>query len=270
MKRRPHMIWSAFAMATMHLCIGSSCNDAHGGCSLPVDASAQLHDPNHAALLQRKSIRQKQVSGVGLNASGSKHTGLSPEDGESGVGSTASLDDEGYLKVASTKDPRQMEMYMLRLIYGMGLQVQDHAGLLGVIPYYDGEKSFQSFLSMKDEVLRNLKHENSWVAAKGTSVSGALHKSFEQLAITSAASAPLTEDGYHEVAGLRSTPDMIQFVRRVVADLGLCVEDVGGLYGFAMWYSGERDTQSLAHLRAEVINASKYDGTWVLPPPCEP
>lgn len=269
MMRRPHMIWSAFAVATMHLCIGSSCNDAHGDCSLPVDASAQLNDPDHAALLQWKSIRQKQGSGVGLNSSVSKHTGLSPEDGESGVGSTASLDDEGYMKVASTKDPRQMEMYMLRLIYGMGLQVQDHAGLLGVIPYYDGEKSFQSFLGLKDEVLRNLKHQNSWVTAKGTSVSGALHRSFAQLAVTSADSAPLTEDGYHEIAALRSTPDMIQFVRRVVADLGLCVEDVGGLAGFAMWYSGEKDTQSLDHLRAEVMNASEYNGTWLLPRPCD-
>jgi hypothetical protein len=221
-----------------------------------------------AALIQHKAMRNSKKDAVSAEEDVSPGF-VSLMGSESGIGSTAPLNSEGYVMVANARDARQMESFMLRLISGMDLHVRDHGGLLGVIPFYDGEKSFQSFDSMKEELLRTIKYQNGWVTAQGASVTSILQRSAEQVAEASGSAAPLNEEGYHRVALLRSTAEMAQFVRRVVAELGLCVEDEGGLSGVALWYSGEKVTQSFAQLRSEVSSASRHDGTWVLPPPCK-
>merc|ERR1719183_2613597 len=73
--------------------------------------------------------------------------------------------------------------------------------------------------------------------------------------VLSGKSALLTEKGYQQLAKLRKTAEMAKFVRRIVDQLALCITDDGGLSGFSAWYSGEKATQSFAHLRKEIIAA---------------
>jgi hypothetical protein len=84
----------------------------------------------------------------------------------------------------------------------------------------------------------------------------------------SGAAAPLTEAGYQGVAVHRSSNEMAKFVRRVVTELGLCIEDEGGLFGLSHWYSGVKDVQNFLRLRTEILNVSKHEGSWISD--CEP
>jgi len=78
------------------------------------------------------------------------------------------------------------------------------------------------------------------------------------LAGQSGATAPLTEEGYRAMVALRSTPQMADFVSRVIADLEVngarCgrVLDRYKLECFAKYFSGEADVQSLAQIRREL------------------
>jgi len=86
---------------------------------------------------------------------------------------------------------------------------------------------------------------------------------------SSGALAALSEKGYRRVVDLKSTAEMSEFVRRVVADLGFCVTEEGGLTGLSSYYSGERDTQSFSRLRAEIVDVAKHHADWILPKPCD-
>mmetsp|Transcript_86003 Transcript_86003/g.151906 ORF Transcript_86003/g.151906 Transcript_86003/m.151906 type:complete len:253 (+) Transcript_86003:91-849(+) len=246
---RIYVPWSAITIAAACVYVVESNADC------PADSLDNTDHPNGAALLQVRTTRETPEK--------------FPQRLASGTGSIAPLNNAGYVTVANTRDPQQMKAYVLRLVNAMGLQVRDHAGLLGVIPFYDGEKAIQSFASLKDELLRTMKYKKGWVTAQSAGISSILQKNVEEVAEVSGAAVPLTEDGYSKIARQNSTSEMVQFVARVVADLGLCIEDQGGISGVALWYSGEKGTQSLASLRSEVVNASKHDNSWILPPPCK-
>lgn len=64
--------------------------------------------------------------------------------------------------------------------------------------------------------------------------------------------APLTEDGYQQIADLRSDPEMSIFVHRVLEAQNLIVTDEGALNGFIGWFSGTRATQSLKELNEQM------------------
>jgi hypothetical protein len=194
---------------------------------------------------------QKEKGGSSSNVidSGSSMPTVNSHSNESSV--TVPLNSEGYLQVAKMNDTAKMESFMLRVIDQLGLRVQDRGGFLGVLPYYDGTKSTQTFEKMKEEMKHQSDTKKGW------------------LTLQAGASAPLNEAGYSRVAKLNNSREMTSFVRRVVADLGLCIDDEGRLAGVSPWYSGEKDTQSYARLRAEVINASKYTGAWVVTRPCK-
>merc|ERR1719215_1568529 len=105
----------------------------------------------------------------------------------------------------------------------------------------------QSFDAMKEEIQRVAEEDGGWATNQ---VSGA--------------SATLSQDGYAQVAILANNREMAEFVRRVVSDLGLSVEDEGGLHGLAQWHSGDKMVQTFGELQAELINASKTNSSWVV------
>jgi hypothetical protein len=164
---------------------------------------------------------------------------------ELGPGTTSPLDEDGYSSVAALKDMQQMEFFTRRLISQMGIRVRDQGGLQGIMPFYDGETSKQSFSALKDELQKTSKATGAWVTDEA-----------------SGASAPLSPEGYQQVAKLDDTREMAEFVRRAVSDLGLTVEDEGGLQGLSPWHSGDK-AQSFDDLQGELVNASKTNGTWI-------
>eukprot|EP00971_Amphidinium_carterae_P304618 6053410-Amphidinium_carterae.1 len=64
--------------------------------------------------------------------------------------------------------------------------------------------------------------------------------------------APLTEEGYQRVAGLKNDAEMSLYIHRVAASLGRKVTNVGDLNGFAPYFSGTSQVQNLAKLREEL------------------
>jgi len=77
---------------------------------------------------------------------------------------------------------------------------------------------------------------------------------------TNGATAPLTEDGYYQLAQCCCNYEMEEYVRRVIQDenLQLCYE--GGLQGLVPWYSCSEGSQSLARMREELLEATQARG----------
>jgi len=164
---------------------------------------------------------------------------------EPGAGTTAALDEHGYQEVVVLKDVQQMEFFARRLISKMGLRVKDQGGLRGLIAYHNGESAKQTFKTLEEEI----------------KISGGKHVWVTNLA--SGASAPLNQGGYGEIVTQISSREMVEFVRRVVSDLGLKVTDEAGLAGLAKWYSGDKAVQTFLDLQGELISASKINGSWI-------
>lgn len=82
------------------------------------------------------------------------------------------------------------------------------------------------------------------------------------------AHAPLNETGYELVAAENSTVEMMAFVRRVVAQQGMRLNDERPLGGLAMYYSGQCATQSYDRLvkelqRVSAKNQGQCGGRWL-------
>eukprot|EP00747_Dinoflagellata_sp_TGD_P199971 gnl/TRDRNA2_/TRDRNA2_73316_c0_seq2.p1 gnl/TRDRNA2_/TRDRNA2_73316_c0~~gnl/TRDRNA2_/TRDRNA2_73316_c0_seq2.p1 ORF type:complete len:671 (+),score=92.77 gnl/TRDRNA2_/TRDRNA2_73316_c0_seq2:46-2013(+) len=91
---------------------------------------------------------------------------------------------------------------------------------------------------------------------------------------SSGSALPLTEEGYRMAVSLRSTSQLADMVTRIIADLevnGLRagkVLDRRRLLGFARWFSGEANIQSLAQIRIEL--PAKEAENWVTFAPPRP
>lgn len=164
---------------------------------------------------------------------------------EPGAGTTAVLDEHGYQEVLAEKDAQQMEFFARRLISKMGFRVKDQGGLRGLIAYHNNQSAKQTFKTLQEEI----------------KISGEQHVWVTNL--ESGASAPLNQNGYGDIVTQDSSREMVEFVRRVVSDLGLKVVDEAGLAGLAKWYSGDEAVQTFADLQGELISASKVKGSWI-------
>merc|ERR1719238_2674289 len=67
--------------------------------------------------------------------------------------------------------------------------------------------------------------------------------------------APLTEEGYQQVAAMKSNKEMKAFAYRVLKTEARYVTDAGELTGTIHYYSGRMDVQDLATLKAELRQA---------------
>lgn len=172
-----------------------------------------------------------------------------------GPGTTVTLDEEGYQKVAQLNDHQQMEFFIRRLVSQMGLRVIDQGGLHGFVPFFFGDDHTQTYEDLTKEVNKAGHDDKLWVTDHA-----------------SGASAPLNQDGYDNVVALANNREMSEFVHRVASNLGLTVTDEGGLSGVAEWHSGDKDQQTFKDLQGELINASRtqhmengtlMNGTWI-------
>jgi len=79
--------------------------------------------------------------------------------------------------------------------------------------------------------------------------------------------APLNEVGYEAVAALKNSPEMVAFINRTAAFLGLNVISDLNLRAFAPWYDGQCGVQTFLALESEVqnevIRAKACGGGWV-------
>jgi len=68
------------------------------------------------------------------------------------AGSTAVLDEAGYLSVAKLKSNEEMEQFILRTIAMLNLKVVNEGGLAGITPFYSGMQDMQTFEHLQLEL----------------------------------------------------------------------------------------------------------------------
>jgi len=90
---------------------------------------------------------------------------LKPQQGK---GLTAPLDTEGYETVSRLQNFAEMNVFIHRVINHLGLVVIDRWGLLGIVPWYDGERSTQSFSTLTQEILSIAMTSGTWVQTATT------------------------------------------------------------------------------------------------------
>lgn len=69
------------------------------------------------------------------------------------VASRAPISEEGYQMVAKLRHPDAMKVFSRRLVKMEGGRVQSEGDLSGMVPFYDGEVSVQSFAKLRQELL---------------------------------------------------------------------------------------------------------------------
>jgi len=74
---------------------------------------------------------------------------------------------------------------------------------------------------------------------------------------------PLDEDGFAEIADLRSNNQMERFVKRLASDMDLSIVDPGGLKGMVPFFSGQKATQSFVALQEELLDTAQRDDGWL-------
>jgi len=214
---------------------------SEGECSTPPRTADVMH-PIGLALLQRDS-EQRPVSALALDSD--SRSGSQDAAGTNlMLPISASLDEDGYKKIANSKSGVQMRIFIRRVLGKLGLKVSDEEEFRRVVPYYSGEKSVQSYAALIEE-LKDPERSSHW------------SKSLDDHP-----GIALTEDGYQRVAKLKNDMEMAKFMRWLVNSMSLKVDKDEGLSGVVPWYSGTQNTQDLAKMQDEIVRGVR-DRTWV-------
>jgi hypothetical protein len=168
---------------------------------------------------------------------------------ESGLGAHVPLSEAGYLTVLKERTNGEMETFLRRAIDDLGLDLLDEQALRREVPWYSGEAGSASFGEFKGKVLNALGQEGAWV--------------MESMRKHVGSWAPVTNEGYMEVAKLKSNEEMVLFVEKVIHDMGFTVVNAGGIRGLVPFYSGEQQVQNLSSLKLEILRAALTPGSWV-------
>jgi len=91
-----------------------------------------------------------------------------------GPGLTEPLNEDGYTAVSKLKSNEEMNVFIHRVVNHLGLEVKDRWGLLGLVPWYDGEDAKQSFAALTTEILGAAMKPDQWVAISKTNSSSLL------------------------------------------------------------------------------------------------
>jgi len=230
-----------------------------------------------------------------LKVAGQKHSWLTPK------GTHASLDEDGFDKVAALKDTQEMEPFVKRLAEDMlDMAPVKDAGFKGLIPFYSGEKARGSFLALQEELVKESQKTDGWLgpmhgliqhegqkcadscqdalARRSTcnrfcgqghlcaSNSSSDDKDLDNFVCTkvvSGASQPLNEAGYSVIQKLKNTTQMSKFVRRIIDTLDLKVLNEKALRVVVPFYSGEKDKRTYETLLKEVKTAGNQTDGWL-------
>jgi hypothetical protein len=169
---------------------------------------------------------------------------------ETGLGAHVPLSEAGYVTVLKEASNGEMETFLKRAIDDLGLELVEPDSLKHVVPWYSGEEGSASFGEFKGKILNSLGQEGAWV------------KEAEQK-LHSGKDAPVSNEGYLQVAKLKNNEEMGYFVEKVVQDMGFTVVNYGGIHGLVPFYSGENQVQNLSSLKLEILRAALTPGSWV-------
>jgi len=178
----------------------------------------------------------------------------------------APLNEEGYLTVAKLENNADMTIFVRRLAKHLNLYVRDQGALAGMVPHFSGVRGYQTFFALKQELLATAAIPHTWLVeddSRHSSYVTKFTKSFVGSYLWDGRTAPLNNVGYLAIARLKDKVQMVQFVRRVVEDMGLYVSDEGKLNGFVKYYSGSQGVQNFAKLRYELIGAVRDLESWL-------
>jgi len=217
------------------------------------------------------------------------------------------LSEAGYHNVASMKDHDSMDHFIRRVVAHHGCHVKDEGALAGMIPYYSGHKAHQTFAALDNEVKSKCAKSGTWLEplhgtkfhpesnamgstpaeAPGMAPVAATQHAESAVSVSSMSSqsvmsaqdvaepviaetAPLDEEGYTTVAGLQSQTAMEKFMRRVIDNMGMSIEDDAGLMGMVPFYSGEKGVRSYAAMKSELEKTAKKKKSWLKVDPSKP
>lgn len=100
--------------------------------------------------------------------------GYGPQRFPAGVGSVASLNEQGYQAVAFTRRSPEMAKFIRRTMEREGFEVVDEGGLSGLVPFYSGECGTRSFQQLVDELTQVASMQGRWVRSEGGGQHGSL------------------------------------------------------------------------------------------------
>lgn len=146
--------------------------------------------------------------------------------------------EEEYQRVAALKSDSKMKDFIRHVIEleGRHAGAAAEADLNGLVPYYSGTVSVQSLRALKQEI-----NEAIWLADDLSRY------------------AALNEEGYHDVAELRSRPSMVLYMERILDAEGRVANATiakSNLFGMSRYFDGEVSIQSFNQLRKELLSAS--------------
>jgi len=185
---------------------------------------------------------------------------------KAGEGRTAPLTEQGYQSVAKMKSKANMRAFMRRILNAEKKTVSDEEAFFAVAPSYDGEVSTQSFEQLKTELL-----SAPWAVARSDEqVAPAEEENVQEAVVNEVLlqagaqkagdaglgnTAPLTEEGYQQVADMKNNKEMKKFAHRILNSEARYVTNAAELTGAIHFYSGRKSSQDLATLKAELRSA---------------
>jgi hypothetical protein len=177
---------------------------------------------------------------------------LTEGDKRKGVGSTASLTEDGYREVAKLKDDLEMKSFIVRVIENYDCKVDDEGALIGFVPWFSGTTSTQSLAQLEDALLfAVLADGKPWISYRNT-------------AGITGANAPLNLQGYVEIACVRNDQEMRTYASRICNNLEIKIIDEGGFEGMIKYFSGAATFQSFDSLVSELKAAAEAPNSWAV------
>eukprot|EP00928_Gymnodinium_smaydae_P046622 TRINITY_DN3106_c0_g1_i1.p1 TRINITY_DN3106_c0_g1~~TRINITY_DN3106_c0_g1_i1.p1 ORF type:complete len:516 (-),score=126.91 TRINITY_DN3106_c0_g1_i1:781-2328(-) len=168
-------------------------------------------------------------------------------------GACAPLSETGYRQVVEVHSQPQMALFIRRVIARHGGSVACEDCLNGVVPWYSGEKSAQSYDALEQEL-----SVATWV--NGFLLDADLARAGPKAL---AAMTKLDDNGYLMVAELAGADAMEIFVRRILGARGARIVDQGAMLRTVPNYKKVLTTKSLKNLLLNLRRESWVSG---LPP----
>jgi len=221
----------------------------------------------HALLQVRKASTCSWAAGEGQD--GSKPC-AHLQTGSFTSGGIASLDEDGYKKVAKLCCHHEMSLFVRREIAKQGFDICNLPDLHGFIHWYDCSDDDKTFVQMQAEIAGASTNNCPFLGhLPNCPVQGPNCHDFTPCSTDpvpnsrSGSLADLNEAGYQNVARKCCHTEMEAFVRRQIELEGFAICDEGALQGFLHWFDCKDDEQTFDKLKAGLVMARTG-----LPPMC--
>lgn len=175
-------------------------------------------------------------------------------------GAVATLDEDGYQRVARLCCHHEMSLFVRRELQRQGFDICDLSDLHGFVHWYDcsvDKDDKKTYAEMVSEIAGVPSANCPWLARGGTAncpIKGPncrdaapCPEAFPANSLPGS-SAPLTEAGYLAVASRKCHPEMVAFVRRAIDQQGFEICQEGAVQGFSHWFDSSDDRQTYAKL----------------------